>query len=59
MNRITVSLAMSLIMGFASNVLAGDCSNEALRGTYAFRSEATVHSREPRKLERGVSVRSL
>jgi hypothetical protein len=40
MNRITFSLVMSVIMGVASNALAGDCSNETLRGTYAFRSEA-------------------
>jgi hypothetical protein len=40
MKRITVSLAMSLIMGLASNARAGDCSNKTLQGTYAFRSEA-------------------
>ena len=40
MNRITLSLAMSAMMGLSSNALAGDCSNETLRGTYAFRSEA-------------------
>jgi hypothetical protein len=40
MNRITFSLATSLIMCLASNALAGDCSNATLRGTYAFRSEA-------------------
>jgi hypothetical protein len=38
MDRITISLAISAIMGLSSNVLAGDCSNETLRGT--FRSEA-------------------
>jgi hypothetical protein len=41
MNRITFSLASSIIMALASNALAGDCSNETLRGTYAFRSDAT------------------
>ena len=40
MNRLTFSLAMSLVMGLASNALAGDCSNETLRGRYAFRSDA-------------------
>jgi hypothetical protein len=39
--RIIFSLAISLIMGSASNALAGDCSNKTLRGTYAFRSEAS------------------
>jgi hypothetical protein len=44
MKRITVSLAMSLIMGLASNARAGDCSNKTLQGTYAFRSEANPTS---------------
>jgi hypothetical protein len=41
MKRTTFALAMSLVMGFASNSLAEDCSNKTLRGTYAFRSEAS------------------
>ncbi len=40
MNRISISLVISALMGLSSNALAGDCSNETLRGTYAFRSEA-------------------
>jgi hypothetical protein len=40
MNRITISLAISALMGLSSNALAGDRSNETLRGRYAFRSEA-------------------
>ena len=40
MNRITFLLAISAIMGLASNAQAGDCSNETLRGTYALRTEA-------------------
>lgn len=40
MNRIIVSLATSAIVGFASHVQAGDCSNKTLQGTYAFRSDA-------------------
>lgn len=40
MNRIIISLAMSAILVLASNAQAGDCSNETLRGAYAFRSEA-------------------
>ena len=42
MKRITFSLAMSLITGLASNAFAGDCSNKTLRGTYAFRTEASL-----------------
>ena len=44
MNRITFSLAMSAIMGLASNAQAGDRSNETLRSTYGFRSEANPTS---------------
>ena len=40
MNRVIFSLAMSAIMALASSAHAGDCSNETLRGAYAFRSEA-------------------
>ena len=41
MKRITFSLAMSLIAGLASAALAEDCSDKSLRGTYAFRTEAS------------------
>src|SRR5262245_48782684 len=41
MKRITFSLAVSLIMSLASNALAEDCSNKTLRGTYAWRTEAS------------------
>ena len=40
MNRIACSLVMSATMALAPHAQAGDCSNEILRGTYAFRSEA-------------------
>jgi len=40
MNRIIISLAVSAIMGLASNAHA-DCSNETLRGNYALRTDAT------------------
>jgi hypothetical protein len=41
MRRIPFALAVSLTTSLASNALAEDCSNRTLRGTYAFRSEAT------------------
>jgi hypothetical protein len=40
MNRIIISLAVSAIMGLASNAQA-DCSNETLHGNYALRTDAT------------------
>src|SRR5262245_9865546 len=40
MNRIISSLAVSAIVGLASNAQA-DCSNETLRGNYALRTDAT------------------
>jgi len=41
MKRITISLAVLLTTGLAIAALAEDCSDKTLRGTYAFRTEAS------------------